>query len=400
MTGLSDMAVVDGNRDFAPLHDAMQRYVNQEILAGVSTAVLAGRDLVDVHYAGWADREAGVELGPDHIFRAFSNTKLVTSCAALLLHEEGHFQLDDPIERFIPQLGERQVLRPDARDIADTEPAAGSITIRHLLSHSSGLTNDFLNPDGLINQRYTPMRDPAVTLSGMMDLLGDLPLVFHPGTSWEYSVATDVLGRLVEIISGQLLDEFFHYRIFRPLGMVDTDFFVPPEKHDRFTTIYDGADLMAPLQGGLTRNETVPFPKAYLQPAPRMSGAGGLVTTLPDMVALIRALMPGGDMLLRPESMDLIKTPQLPDGMTIRFPRMGDIKGKTYSAAGAVTLTPSSIDPPQSTGEVQWGGIGGTHWWFSPRHNIAGLVMTQRVMSFWHPFSFELKRLMYDAVLG
>ncbi len=379
----------------------MQRYVDQEILPGVSSAVLVGRDLVDVHCTGWADREGDVRLDEGHIFRAFSNTKLAVSCAVLLLLEEGHFQLDDPIENFIPQLGGRRVLRTDAAAITDTEPSSGSITIRHLLSHSSGLSNGFLDPGAVITQAYAThqVNNAQTSLAQMMDVLGELPLVFHPGRGWEYSVATDVLGRLLVIIDGGALDEVLQKRIFDPLGMVDTGFFVPPEQRHRFTAFYMGADLMEPMKGGLTPVDVSLLGIDHLQPTPRLSGAGGLVTTLPDMVALIRALMPGGDMLLKPGSMALITTAQLPDGMTLRFPARGDIKGKTYSAAGSVTLAPSSLDPPQSRGEVQWGGIGGTHWWFSPQHNIAGLVMTQRVMSFWHPFSFELKRLMYGAVL-
>jgi CubicO group peptidase (beta-lactamase class C family) len=165
------------------------------------------------------------------------------------------------------------------------------------------------------------------------------------------------------------------------------------------TAFYDGADLLDPMVPGLRRTEENFLGINHLQPTPRLSGAGGLVTTLPDMVAMIRALLPGDNMLLRPEAMDLVTVPRLPAETAVRFPARGTIEGKVYSAAGAVTLAPSAIDPPQSKGEVQWGGVGGTHWWFSPPRNIAGIVMTNRVRAFWHPFSFELKRLMYDAVL-
>src|SRR6185436_17695780 len=136
--------------DFEAAHAAMRRLVDGNILPGVSSAVLVGRDLVDVNYTGWADKEAQVPLRSDHLFRVFSNTKLITSCAALLLFEEGRFQLDDPIEKFIPQLGNRRVLRPGATSIEDTEPAKSSITIRHLLSHSSGLSYGFFDPGTVI----------------------------------------------------------------------------------------------------------------------------------------------------------------------------------------------------------------------------------------------------------
>jgi CubicO group peptidase (beta-lactamase class C family) len=218
------MKVTATGYDFRPAHAAMQRYVDGNLLSGFSSAVLVGRDLVDVKCIGWADKEAQIPLRVDHIFRVFSNTKLITSCAALLLFEEGRFQLDDPIEQFIPQLANRRVLRPDARSLDQTEPAVRPMTIRHLMSHSSGLSYGLFDPGTLIFNAYNERKvvNPATTLAEMMDVLADLPLVFHPGTSWEYSVAIDVLARLVEVISGQRFDAFIQSRILGPLGMVDT----------------------------------------------------------------------------------------------------------------------------------------------------------------------------------
>ena len=193
--------------DFAAAHAAMQRYVDGNLLSGISSAVMVGRDLVDVNCVGWADKEAGTPLRADHIFRVFSNTKLITSCAALLLYEEAKLGLDDPIEQFIPQLGNRKVLRPGATSLEDTEPARSSITIRQLLSHSSGLSYGFFDPGTAmykaLNERGA--HDPRTTLADLIDVLADLPLIYQPGTSWEYSLATDVTSRLVEVISGQTL---------------------------------------------------------------------------------------------------------------------------------------------------------------------------------------------------
>src|ERR1700739_4953423 len=147
---MEDMNVTATGYYFRPAHAAMQRYVDADLLPGFSSAVLVGRELADVKCIGWADKEARIPLRVDHIFRVFSNTKLITSCAALLLFEEGHFQLDDPIERFIPQLGTRRVLRPGATSLDQAEPAASSITIRHLMSHSAGLTYGLFDPGTLI----------------------------------------------------------------------------------------------------------------------------------------------------------------------------------------------------------------------------------------------------------
>jgi CubicO group peptidase (beta-lactamase class C family) len=243
---MEDMTVAANSYDFGAVHAAMQRYVDGNILAGVSSAVLVGRELVDVNCVGWADKEQDVKLRVDHIFRVFSNTKLVTSCAAMLLFEEGRFQLDDPIERYIPHLANRRVLRPDATGLDDTEPARSPITVRHLMSHSSGLSYGLLDPGTLIYKAYNErkVRDPGLSLTDMVEALADLPLVFHPGTSWEYSVATDVVSRLIEILSGKRFDSFIQSRILDPLGMVDTGFVVPEAQRHRFAAYYSGADLL------------------------------------------------------------------------------------------------------------------------------------------------------------
>ncbi len=397
---MEDLKVTAGGYDFGRAHAAMQRYVDSNILSGVSSAVLVGRNLVDVNCVGWADKEAQTPLRTDHIFRVFSNTKLITSCAALLLFEDGRFQLDDPIEKFIRQLANRRVLRPGATSLDDTEPAQRSITIRHLLSHSSGLSYGFFDPGTVIFKAYNErgVHNPATTLADMVDVLADLPLVYQPGTSWEYSLAVDVVARLVEVISGRPFDQFIQARILDPLGMVDTGFVVPEKDQGRIAAYYVGADLMDPMKPGLTRADNYPYPGAYLRPAPRLNGGGGMVSTLPDMVALIRGLLPGGATLLKPETIALMMTNQLPDGQWIRFAMLGEQPGKAHGLAGGLILQPSPIDHPGSAGELYWGGVAGTQWWISPKTNMAGVMMTQRQMAFVHPFSFEFKRLAYEAV--
>ena len=313
---MEDMTVTARGYDFSAAHAAMRRYVDGDILSGVSSAVLVGRELVDVHCVGFADKEAQTPMRVDHIFRVFSNTKLVTSCAVLLLLEEGRLQLDDPIEKFIPQLGNRRVLREGATTLGDTEPAARSITIRHLMSHSSGLSYGLFDPGTPIFNAYNERKvlNPLTPLSDMIGALADLPLVYQPGTAWQYSVATDVLGRLVEVVSGQPLDTFIQQRIFDPLGMVDTGFVVPEKNLNRFAAYYAGADIMSPMKPGLTRTDNSPYPGAYVRAVPRLSGGGGLVSTMPDMVALIRSLLPGGKTLLKPDTIKALMTNQLPDG--------------------------------------------------------------------------------------
>ena len=386
--------------DFSATWTAMQRYIDQEIIPGASWAVLRGRDVVDQQCVGLADREANQALRPDHIFRAFSNTKLVVTCAIMLLVEEGRIGLDDPLEKFLPQLGNRKVLKQGATSLADVEPARSPITIRQLLSHTSGLSYGIFDPGTVLFKAYNDARvlNPLTPLTDMIDKLADLPLSDHPGRSWQYSVATDVLGRVVEVVSGKPLDAFIKARIFDPLGMVDTGFHVPEAEQARLVAYYRGADVLDPMKPGLWRADDQPYPQAYRRPFPRLSGGGGLVSTLPDMLALVRSLLPGPDTLLKPESIQQMMTNQLPAGQTIGFATLGPVPGKGFGLGGAVTFAPTPFDPPNSAGEFQWGGVAGTHWWICPQTNTAGVLMAQRQMGFWNPFFFEFKRRVYEAV--
>ncbi|WP_395699594.1 serine hydrolase domain-containing protein [Aquabacterium sp.] len=385
---------------FDALHAAMQRHVDAELLPGVSCAVLVGRDLVDEHCAGWADREQRVPLRRDHLFRVFSNTKLLTSCAALLLWEDGHFQLDDPVERWLPALANRRVLKPGATRLDDTEPARSPITVRQLLSHSSGLSYGLLDPGSLLFEAYgkAQIMGPLLSLAEMVERLGALPLAYHPGTGWEYSIATDVVARLVEVISGQRFGDFLATRILQPLGMHDTGFVLTDEQRGRLTAIYAGADLMAPMTPGLTRTDDYPYPGAYLRPVPKQSGGGGLVSSLPDMVTLLQALRPGGDTLLKPATLALLFENQLAPGVWINFAGMGSFDGHGYSLGGGLTVQRWAGDPADAVGDLHWGGLAGTHWWISPQDKVAAVAMTQRQWGFSHPYWLELKALIRQAV--
>ena len=239
---------------FQPLHAALQAQVQRGFLPGVSTALLRGREVVDRFVCGHADIEASTPLREDHLFRVFSNTKLVTSCAVLLLVEQGLLTLDDPIERYLPELGQRQVLRSGASNLADVEPARQPITVRHLMTHTAGLSYGLFNPGALLNDAYRQARVHRPTLSNaqLVSELAALPLAFHPGEQWEYSLATDVLGRLIEVTSGETLGRFFSRRIFEPLDMADTAF-----------VLNDGQDRWP---------RCTPAPIAPTRPCPACSG--------------------------------------------------------------------------------------------------------------------------------
>ena len=385
--------------DFSAAHAVLQREVDQQRLPGVSAATLRDGELIDLFCTGQADVEAGTALRPDHIHRAFSNTKLFASVLALMLADEGHYGLDDPIKAWIPALGQLQVLRPGALAITDTEPLQRDITIRHLLSHQAGFSHGVFDPGTVIYNAYlaSGVRRPDTTLAQEMDLLATLPLCFQPGEGWEYSTGIDVLARLAEIVTGQSFGAALQSRIFGPLGLFDTGFVLRPDQVPRLAALYRG-DLVDVLKPGLQRLNDTPWPGAYLQPVPRESGAGGLFTTQADMLGLLRQLMPGRPSLLKPATLAAMFVDQLPAERSVQFFARGAVPSLGFGLGGAHARRASSIQPESAVGELQWGGLAGTHWFVSPATGLAGVLMTQRFMGFWHPFWFEYKRALYAAL--
>ena len=386
--------------EFGALHAAMRAQVDQQFLPGLCTALLRGREVVDRFCYGQADREAGTSLREDHIFRMFSSTKLVTACAVMLLVEDGRLHLDDPVDAYIPDLAARQVLRTDAQHIDDTEPARSPITLHHLMTHTSGLSYGIFDPGSLQYQAYNKagVLNPTQDLANMMKALTPLPLSFHPGTQWEYSVASDVLGRVVEVVSGESFGTFLARRIFGPLGMNDTDFWVPPAKRDRLCALYVGVDLLDPTKPGLLRADDKPYPGAYTYKVPRESGGGGLVSTLQDSVRLIRSLMPGGTTLLKAATLELMFSNQLPAGLCLRFPNVPLQPGWRFGLGSSVRITSDKGLPGEVAGEASWGGLAGTLWWINPRLGIAAVLMTQRYFGFGNPYAYEFHRQAYKAL--
>ena len=225
-----------------------------------------------------------------------------------------------------------------------------------------------------------------------------LPLSFHPGARWEYSRATDVLGRLIEVVSGESFGAFLARRIFQPLGMVDTDFHVPESKVSRFTTLYVGVDIADPTKPGLLRAVDKPYPGAYLKRVANESGGGGLVTTLGDTVRLIQSLQANGLTLLKPETIALMGTNQLPAGQWVEFPNFPPMVGRGFGLGSSVAVRPGPLDPEEIAGEVSWGGLAGTSWWYNHRLNIAGVLMTQRYFGQGNPFVIAFKQQAYKAL--
>ena len=381
--------------DFSPLHQRMRWYIARGILPGCSTLTLRGLDVVDFRCYGAMDIESARPLEPDTIFRLQSSSKLITSVAALMLVEAGRLRLDEPVATHLPEFAELRVLRPNATRPDDSEPARSPITVQQLMTHTSGLSYGFLDPSSLIDRIYADARVfenvfyRRGTLEELVHALARLPLAFQPGTAWRYSLATDVLSRAIEVASGQRFEEFLEQRIFQPLGMHDTSFYIPEDKRHRLATLYISKD---------GRHMPVDVPSLYFNPQALPSGGGGLASTMSDYATLVRMLIAGGTWnnvrILRPETIALMRAPQLAVGMPIASPQWS-MPNTSFGLGVAVKLAAQDGEPLSAAGEYHWGGLAGTHWWIAPRANLAGICMSQRLESFLHPYSHDFKQLAY-----
>lgn len=384
------------------MHKAIQQYVDDNLLAGASAVVLKDNQPVDYKTWGHADIESGRPIEEDTIFRIYSNTKIITAVAAMILYEEGRFALDDPLEKYLPALANRVALKPGSTDLDDTEAARSKPTVRQVMCHNAGFSYGFLQ-ESPVDAKYNElnMMQPDSTLEDMVEKLSTIPLAYQPGARWQYSVSSDILARLVEVWSGQTFIEFLKARIFDPLQMVDTDFYVPEAKHARLATNYAPVTPMQPMAPGLNVAPDV-LVGGYLKPKRFMSGGGGLVSTLPDYTRFIRMLVAEGELdgarILKPETVALMHTNQLPQGVGVQLPNW--VMPDTVFGIGlAIKTAPREGEPKEAIDEFHWGGMAGTHSWISPRAGLAALIFTQRLPGFWHPFSHDFKRLVYAAVV-
>lgn len=388
--------------DFSKMHAAVQSWVDRDFLVGASSAVLVDGEVADVHHWGLASRETGAAMDDSVIFRIFSNTKLVTSVAAMMLVEAGLVSLDDPVELHLPEFADLKVLAQGAKSVDEVEPLASKPTIRQLFCHNAGLSYGLFQ-ESIVDALYLQqgVLAPTNTLEGLVAALPSIPLANQPGRRWQYSVATDVLARLIEVKSGLAFDEFLKTRILEPLAMVDTDFRVPPEKAHRLAGNYAPTDPMDPLVPGLN-----PAPDAllgaYTEQRPLKSGGGGLVSTLADYTRFIRMLVRDGELdgvrILQADTLAEMRRNQLPAGQQVQLPTGWTMPETVFGLGFALKGTPADGEPETAIGEYHWGGLAGTHSWIAPRANVAGIIFTQRLPGFWHPFSHDFKREVYAAV--
>jgi len=389
----------------AAVNSAMQRYIDDDILSCVSSMVLKGTEIVHESYLGFSDLESQSPVQPDSIFRIASNTKIVTSVALMMLYEQSRFELDDPVAKFLPEFSDMRVLNADAKSSADCAPAKNPILIRHLLSHSAGLSYGFIEPESIIDQCYNSASLGGLSprdsnLEDFVQAVAKLPLAFEPGSGWRYSVATDVCARLIEVLSDLPADGFMRKMLLDPLGMDDTDFFVPESKRSRLLSLYAPVDFFDPMASGLNKYEGNAADQASEQPPKFISGGGGLYSTLPDYAEFIRMIVNGGHWqgrhYLKPETLQLMRTNQLAADVVVNFP-FWEMPGTVFGLGFALKTQPAEGESSLAVDEYHWGGLMGTHSWMAPAAGLTGLCFTQRMPGFWHPFSHEFQKLVYAA---
>lgn len=350
---------------------------------------------------GYMDRERQRPMRDDTIFRIYSMTKPITSVALMQLFEEARFMLNDPVARFLPGWEAQRVWVSGDGDEMETKEPARPVTFRHVLSHTAGLTYGATNhPVDRAYRRLGIQRGPGETLVTFVEKLARAPLRYEPGERWMYSFATDVCGALVERISGRRLDEYFRARIFEPLGMVDTAFFVPPEKRERFAANYRRRpDKTLEL---VDDPETSP----YLHEPTFLSGGGGLVGTIADYWRFCEMLRRGGEFegerIIGSRTLELMTRNHLPDGRDLTSLAIGAFsetanEGVGFGLGFAVTLDARRAGT-LGEGDYYWGGAASTIFWVDPREDLVCIFMTQLMPSGTFNFRGQLKNLIYSAI--
>jgi CubicO group peptidase (beta-lactamase class C family) len=383
------------------LSHKMRSYVDRGQLPGAITMVARQGKVVQFEQFGMMDVENGKEMQPDTLFRIFSMTKPVTGVAVMILFEEGRFLLTDPVARYLPEFEGLQVYVDGSADDPRTEPAR-PMTIEHLLTHTSGLAYD--DPGPGVNEMYRNADLwKAADLQEFIDKLTKLPLLNQPGTRWHYSVSMDVLGRLVEAVSGQAFDRFLAERIFEPLGMPDTSFYVPAGKADRLAALYratsdDGFERI----GGEGTD-------AALNPNRVPFGGSGLLSTALDYLRFAQMLTNGGELdgtrILGRKTVDLMLGNHLgpaygPEPLAGFEPWLqSSANGVGFGYTGAVITDPALSCLPGSVGQFFWGGWASTFFFIDREEQLVGMILAQLIPSDKYPLRADARILSYQALV-
>ena len=383
----------------------LDRYVEDGRLPGWLVRIARDGELVHQAMGGQRDVEAGLAVEEDTLWRIYSMTKPITSVAAMTLYEEGRFELKDPVARFLPEFAEPRVYAGGSMAKVATQPAVEPIRMWHLLTHTSGLTYGFHHAhpvDALYREAGhewgTP---PGCDLAACCEQWASLPLLFQPGSEWNYGVSSDVLGRVVEVISGQALDEFLSARVLGPLGMSETGFCAAEADHGRLAALY----TPDPETGRATRS---PASDAAKRPPDCLSGGGGLVSSAGDYARFTRMLLRGGELdgvrVLGPRTLRLMTSNQLPGGADLEQYGRPLFSETTFDGVGfglgfSVVENPVAARFPASRGEFAWGGAASTAFWVDPAERLEVLFLTQLLPSSTYPLRSQLHQLVHQALV-
>ena len=394
------------------LENWMDRYVEESKFAGSSLLINRGGEEVYFHATGMRDLENKLPFERDTVVRIFSMTKPITAVAIMMLAEKGLLHLEAPVSEFLPEFSSCQALVAGATSIDQTE-AATTPTLHQLLTHTSGLSYPF-NP-GLLPKA---MEEKDLIFKGQQGLLADvvcelakLPLAFQPGKRWEYSVSIDVIGRVVEVVSGQPLDQFFADQIFAPLGMTETAFSVPSDAMGRFASLYtplegNAMDLNATRSDGETLRLEDSAPDTPFGNTETFSGGGGLVGTIDDYMCFCEMMRQGGafngERLLSPLTVDFMRKNHLPGDIADMGPSSfaeQPMEGMGFGIGGSIVRNPGRIRVPGSIGDFSWGGMASTFFWIDPVLDMNVVFFTQLSPSSSYPARAQLKSIVHGALV-
>jgi CubicO group peptidase (beta-lactamase class C family) len=380
-----------------------QKYLDTGKIPCALTLIERRGQIAHFSALGYMDVERKRAVQEDTIFRIYSMTKPLTSLALMMLVEEGRVALDDPVHRLIPQWRDLGVYEGGFIGTFRTRRTGAPMRVVDLLRHTSGLTYGFqqrTNVDAAYRKLGIGEIGGPLSLEGTIDALAQLPLEFSPGTVWNYSVSTDVVGYLVGKLAGEPFESFLRRRILAPLRMDDTDFMVPAAKASRLAACY-----AATAEGRMTLQDD-PQRSPCLEPPPFVSGGGGLVSTASDYLKFCRMLRNGGSLdgvrIVSPKTLELMTANHLPGGKDLPEMSVSLFSEATYTGVGfglgfAVATSPARALMPGTVGDFSWGGMASTYFWIDPREELIVVFMTQLTPSAAYPIRRELRTLIYSA---
>ncbi|MCW2680538.1 MAG: beta-lactamase [Frankiales bacterium] len=385
----------------------LARYVDDGRLAGWQVLVTRRGQVVHSSVRGSRDLEAGLPVEPDTLWRIYSMTKPITAVVAMSLYEQGAFSLNDELSTYLPEFADARVLVGGNADQPKTVPATEPIRLWHLFSHTAGLTYAFTR-SSVLDEMYKlagadPLVDASADLATMCARWASLPLLFEPGTAWNYSVATDVLGRVIEVLTGETLEQAFSRIVLDPLGMTDTRWWVDGDDIGRLAALY----VPNPAGGGAVRYDAMG--DHALKPPALLSGGGGLVSTAADYARFTQMLLRGGELdgarVLSPRTLAYMTKNHLPGGGTLVSLGRGQFAETAYDGVGFGLGFGVNVDPVRSRvstspGEFTWGGLASTAFWVDRTEQLTAHFYTQLVPSSTYPIRTELRQLVYSAIVA